>query len=106
MSVLQQLENAPKNLVVYVVSLLGAVLDDYALVTLLIFSVLRGFVTSPLIAATAFFGAYFIMRLVNNLAEGLGNLAQATGQSNMQVAAAIAQATRPSGTVVEGDTLP
>jgi hypothetical protein len=113
-SLLQQLESAPKNIVVYLVSLPVAILTDYALLTLAIACVLLGIVVgSALIGAMAFFGAYFIMRLVNNLAEGLGSLAQATGQSNMQVAAAIAQATQPpSPPIQEGmheflpDTLP
>jgi type IV secretory pathway VirB6-like protein len=99
MNLLQQLENAPKNLVLYVLGLIGAVVDDYSLVTLLIFCVLLGFVLdSILIPATAFFGLYFLLRLVNNLAEGIGLHAQAThqsgqmqAQSTMQIAAALAQ---------------
>jgi hypothetical protein len=99
MNFLQQLENAPKNLVLYVLGLVGAVVDDYSLVTLLIFCVLLGFVlNSILIPATAFFGLYFVLRLVNNIAEGIGHHAEATfeagraeAQSTMQIAASLAQ---------------
>jgi hypothetical protein len=88
----QQLENAPKNLVLYVLGLIGAVVDDYTLVTLLIFCMLLGFILhAVLIPVAVFFGAYFVLRLVNNVTEGIGHHARATAQTNMQVAAAIAQ---------------
>jgi uncharacterized membrane protein YagU involved in acid resistance len=88
----QQLENAPKNLVLYVLGLIGAVVDDYTLITLLIFCVLLGFILhAVLIPLAVFFGAFFVLRLVSNVAESIGHHAKATAQTNMQVAAAIAQ---------------
>jgi len=95
----KQLENAPKNLVLYVLGLVGAVVDDYTLVTLTIFCVLLGFILDAvLIPAAVFFGLYFVLRLVNALADTGYRLAQATfegsrteAQSTMQVAAALAQ---------------
>lgn len=106
MNTLKQLESAPRNLVMYFWALLGAVVDDFTLITLLIFAVLLGFATSVLIAATAFFGLYFVLRLVANLADVIGFHANSTAQSNAAVAHAIAQTQRSAGTVVEGDILP
>jgi predicted PurR-regulated permease PerM len=72
MNLLKQLENAPKNLVLYVLGLVGAVVDDYTLVTLTIFCVLLGFVLSAvLIPITAFFGLYFVTRLVDHIAQAI-----------------------------------
>lgn len=103
MNVLQQLENAPKNLILYAIGLVGAVVDDYALVTLAIFCVLLGLILSAvLIPLAAFFGLYFLMRLVSNLAEAIGAHAQAThaagmaqAQATMQVAGTLAQQKTP-----------
>jgi hypothetical protein len=113
MNILQQLENAPKNIVLYLLGLVGGAVDDYTLLTLTIFCILLGFITgSILIPLATFFGGYFLVRLVGNLAEVIGFHARSTidgqrfiAQSNMQVAGAIAQ-TQSSGTVVDGDTLP
>lgn len=112
MNTLKQLEAAPRNLILYAWGLVGAVVDDYALVTLLIFAVLLGFLTTALIAAAAFFGLYFLLRLVANIADVIDRHARITAQANMQTAAAISNAaalatgnTR-SGQVVEGDLLP
>lgn len=99
MNLLQQLENAPKNLVLYVLGLVGAIVDDYTLVTLTIACVLLGFLLgSVLIPATAFFASYFVLRLVSNVAEVIGTHAQAThaagmgqAQATTQIAAALAQ---------------
>lgn len=105
MNTLKQLEAAPRNLILYAWGLLGAMVDDYALVTLTIFAVLLGFLTTALIAATAFFGLYFLLRLVANVADVIGLNARTQGQvanANMQIAAALAR----RGTPVEGDTLP
>lgn len=95
MNVLQQLENSPRNLITYAIGLVGAVVDDYALITLTIASVLLGFtVGSVLIGATAFFGAYFVLRLVVSMVEAISLHAQTqnqTAQATMQIAAALAQ---------------
>lgn len=117
MNILKQLENAPKNLVLYVLGLLGGVVDDYTLVTLAAFAALLGVVVgSLLIGLTAFFGGYFILRVVANLAEVIGFHANRTAaaqeqvaQTNMQVAAAIAQfnvSNEINGMPVDGDLLP
>lgn len=103
MNFVKQLENAPKNLVLYTLGLIGAVVDDYALITLAIFCVLLGFVLDAvLIPLTAFFGAYFVMRIAVNLVESILLLANATAsgarnqaQATMQVAAALAQSHPP-----------
>lgn len=92
MNLLQQLENAPKNLVLYVLGMIGAVVDDYTLVTLTILCVLLGFILgSILIPLAVFFGGYFVLRLVSNVAAAIGHHAQATAQSNAQVAQATVQ---------------
>lgn len=99
MNILKQLENAPRNIVLYFLGLIGAVVDDYTLVTLTIFCVLLGFVLSAvLIPITVFFGGYFLLRMVKNVSDVIGTHAQATfqgsqveAQSTMQVAAALAQ---------------
>jgi hypothetical protein len=107
----KQLENAPKNLVLYALGLVGAVVDDYALVTLLIFCVLLGFVLgSILIPATVFFGAYFVLRMVVAIVNSITAHGSATVHAGNQIAGALmyphqAQGS-PVGTVVEGDTLP
>jgi hypothetical protein len=83
----KQLENAPRNLVFYVLGLLGAIVDDYTLVTLTVFCVLLGFVLgSVLIPFTTFFGLYFVMRLVDHLVRAI-----------LQVAASIARSPGPNG---------
>lgn len=74
-SLVRVLSNAPAHFVTYVVGLVVAILDDYTLMTLTIFAVLLGFLTSVLVAVAAFFGAYFVMRLVSNIAEAIGFLA-------------------------------
>lgn len=99
MKTLRVLERFPRHFIEYLWGLLGAVLDDYALMTLAIFAVLLGFVTSVFIAGAAFFGGYFLVRLTNTIAEGIGyharTTAQATAQSNMQIAAALARLNPP-----------
>lgn len=88
-----------EHLLGYVTGLVAALVDDYTLITLLIFVTLLGFlVSSVLIAATAFFGLYFLLRLVSHVAEGIGFTANSIGgatnrqaQATMQVAAALAQ---------------
>lgn len=92
MNTLKQLEDAPKNIVLYFVGLLGAIVDDYALITLVIACVLLGFALgSILIPLTVFFGAYFVLRLVGNMSEVIGYHARMTAQATMQIAAAQAQ---------------
>lgn len=96
-----------EHLIGYVFGLLAALVDDYTLITLAIFVGLLGWLTgSVLIAATAFFGLYFLMRLVNFIGEGLawhGQAAAEAGrqqaQATMQIAAAIAQTQRVHGQV-------
>jgi hypothetical protein len=113
MNTLKQLEDAPKNIVLYFVGLLGAVVDDYALMTLVIFCVLLGFITgSVLIPLATFFGAYFVLRLVANIADVIGFNARAIYQAadqqahaTAQVAAALSQPRPVKGTVVDGDIL-
>lgn len=108
----KQLENAPKNLVLYVLGLIGAVVDDYVLVTLLVFCILLGFVlSSVLIPFTVFFGAYFVMRLVICIVDALVFNANATAsaghnqaQANLQIANALAQFHPPSDTVMVDET--
>lgn len=102
MKTLKQLEAAPRNLILYVWGLLGAIVDDYALITLTIFAVLLGLVTTALIAATAWFGLYFLLRLVANLADVTALHARTVGQTQaqqaqatMQVAAALARLNPP-----------
>jgi uncharacterized protein YacL len=85
------LVDAPGHLLGYVLGLIVAVLDDYTLITLVIACALLGFVTSILIACTAFFGAYFVLRLVANLADVVSYHARTTAQATMQVAGATAQ---------------
>lgn len=88
----QALVDAPGHLVRYVGGLIVALLGDYSLITLLIFVVLLGVATgSVLIAVTTFFGAYFVLRLVGNVADVIGYHAERTGSSIMQVAGATAQ---------------
>lgn len=113
MNFVKQLENAPRNLVLYVLGLVGAIVDDYTLVTLTVFCVLLGFVLhSVLIPAATFFGLYFLMRLVMNMAEAVAANAHAkaqNAQATLQVAAALAQFRTPhevQGVSVEGDILP
>ena len=99
MKFVQQLEAAPKNLVLYFLGLAGAVLDDYTLITLAVFSGLVGAITrSVLIPLATFFGLYFVLRLVANIADVIGFHANSTGtghhqqaQATLQVAAALAQ---------------
>lgn len=110
------LVDAPGHAIRYVGGLIIALLGDYTLITLVIFVVLLGLVThSVLIPAAVFFGAYFLLRVVSNVAEAIGyhanqtaaaqaRNAQVQSQAIMQVAGVMAQ--RSSGTVVEGDTLP
>lgn len=106
MNTLKQLENAPRNIITYFWGLLGAIVDDYALITLMIFCVLLGFtVGSILIPLTVFFGLYFLLKLTANIAEVIGYHANSTAQSNMQVAQAIAME-KSVGQPVEGDVLP
>jgi predicted cation transporter len=97
MNPLKQLEAAPRNLILYFLGLLGAVVDDYTLVTLTLFCVLLGFtVSSALIGLVAFFGGYFLLRLTANVSEAIGANAQAktqNAQATMQIAAAIVQNT-------------
>ena len=108
MNLLQQLENAPKNIVLYVLGLVGAVVDDYALLTLTIFVVLLGFVLgSVLIPAAVFFGAYFVMRMVMSVTQVLSNQAEAIlrqAQATMQVATALYQANPNQAQGVQEDT--
>lgn len=97
MDTLRAIEHAPGHLVQYLWGLLGAILDDFAMITLTIFVVLLGLLTSSvLIAATAFFGSYFVLRLVSNVAESIGYTSrsinqgqQMQAQATMQVAAAL-----------------
>jgi hypothetical protein len=96
MNFLQQLEDAPKNLVLYVLGLIGSTVDDYTLVTLTIFCVVLGFILHAiLIPLAVYFGGYFVMRLVNHIAIAMSQHAQATAQTNMQIAGAIAQHNQP-----------
>jgi len=105
MNFLQQLENAPKNLVLYVLGLIGSTLDDYTLITLAIFCVLLGFILGAvLIPIAVFFGGYWLMRLVNHIAQAVSQHAGATAQTNMQIAAAIAQQ-KSIGQPVDGEVL-
>jgi hypothetical protein len=117
MNILKQLENAPRNLILYVLGLIGGVVDDYTLVTLTAFAALVGVIVgSILIGLAVFFGGYFVLRVVSNVAEVIGFHANRTAaaqeqvaQTNMQVAAAIAQFNVPNqaqGQVVDGDLLP
>lgn len=97
------LVDAPGHAIRYVGGMIIALLGDYTLITLLIFVTLLGFaVSSWLIAATAFFGLYFLLRLVASLTDVIGyhanttaqtaaNVGRARAQSTMQVAAALAQ---------------
>ena len=102
-SLAKALVDAPGHIVRYVGGLIVALLGDYTLITLLIFVGLLGWLLgSVLIAATTFFGAYFVLRLVANLAESIGFHANQTrlagnqqAQSNMQIAAALAQFRTP-----------
>lgn len=85
MNTLRALEKFPGHFVGYLWGLLGAMLDDYALITLVIFVVLLGFaVGSALIATAAFFGAYFLLRLVINVAEAIGYHAYVTARAQTQ----------------------
>lgn len=104
MNIVKQLEGAPRNLILYALGLIGAVVDDYTLVTLTIFCVLLGFaVGSVLIAAAAFFGLYFVLRLVLGIQEIVGahaaevrrlaSVHQTQANATHQIAAAIAQNT-------------
>lgn len=117
MNILKQLENAPRNLILYVLGLIGGVVDDYTLVTLTAFAALVGVVVgSILIGLTVFFGGYFVLRLVAHLAEAISLNARAQHQAayehahaTTQVAAAIAQFNVPNqaqGAPVDGDLLP
>jgi hypothetical protein len=93
------LVDAPGHLFGYVIGLIIALLGDYTLITLTIFVVLLGLLTgSILIAATTFFGLFFVFRLVVYLSDGLryhADLNRLSGnqqaQATMQVAAALAQ---------------
>lgn len=93
------LVDAPGHLFGYVVGLVIALLGDFTLITLAIFAVLLALATgSALIAATAFFGFYFLMRLVAHLAEGIryhagasAQGAQQQAQATMQIAGVLAQ---------------
>jgi hypothetical protein len=99
MNFLKQLENAPRNLILYTLGLVGGVVDDYTLITLTAFSVLLGFaVGSVLIGLTAFFGGYFLLRMVSHITDVIGYHARVQGQNaqaTMQVAAALAQFRSP-----------
>ena len=86
------LVDAPGHLLRYVGGLVVALLQDYTLITLLIFVGLLGWLLgSVLIPAATFFGAYFMLRLVANLGEAIGWHGRTVAQANMQVAAALAQ---------------
>lgn len=86
------LVDAPGHLLRFVGGLIIALLSDYSLITLLIFVTLLGLVVeSVLIAATAFFGLYFLVRLVVNIADVIAYHAKTVGSSNMQIAAVLAQ---------------
>jgi hypothetical protein len=67
------LVDAPGHLIRYIGGLIVLLLGDYVIITLTIFSVLLGFaVGSWLIGATAFYGGFFLLRLVANIADAIG----------------------------------
>jgi hypothetical protein len=71
----QALVDAPGHLIRYVGGLIVLLLGDYVIITLAIFAVLLGFaVGSWLIGAAAFYGGFFLMRLVGNIADAIGYL--------------------------------
>ena len=96
----QALVDAPGHLIRYVGGLIVLLLGDYVIITLTIFSVLLGFaVGSWLIGATAFYGGFFLLRLVANVADAIGLVGRATANQSMavnQVAAVLHQANSPS----------
>lgn len=105
MNILKQLENSPRNLILYTLGLIGGVVDDYTLITLAIFSALLGVVVgSVLIGLTAFFGGYFVLRMVLHLAETIAFHARATLDGHRFVAQATLP--QPVGQPVEGDVIP
>lgn len=93
----QALVDTPGHLIGYVVGLIIALLGDYTLITLTIFVGLLGLLTSSvLIAATTFFGLFFLFRLVDYLSDGIRYTSrsinqgqQMQAQATMQVAAAL-----------------
>jgi hypothetical protein len=95
----QALVDAPGHLIRYVGGLIVLLLGDYVVITLAIFSVLLGFaVGSALIGATAFYGGFFLLRLVGNVADAIGFIGQCVNnqaQATMQVAAAQARLNPP-----------
>jgi hypothetical protein len=95
----QKVVHRIEHLISYAVGLLAALVDDYTLITLLIFCVLLGVVVeSALIPATAFFGLYFLMRLAANVADAIGFVGKSVNnhaQATLQIAAATARLNPP-----------
>jgi hypothetical protein len=89
----QALVDAPGHLIRYIGGLIVLLLGDYVIITLAIFSVLLGFaVSSALIGAAAFYGGFFLMRLVANIADAIGFVGRGMANQSMatnQIAAVL-----------------
>lgn len=72
-NLVRTLINTPKHLLEYFAGLVISTLDDYTLITLLIFAVLSGVaLESILLGFVVYFGGYFLVRLVSVVNDALG----------------------------------
>jgi hypothetical protein len=88
MSVGHKIVDRIEHVINYFLGLVASCVDDYTLITLVIFTVLLGLTAdSALVALATFFGAYFLLRLIGHMANAITTHAQIIGQATVQAAA-------------------